>query len=308
MKRLFTRSVLAALLLWPVSGWAQDLTVQFSGTITEVDGLSFPDVVAGTPFTGSYTINLSTPDTNSMEQVGDYYHTSAPYGVTVTIGNRTFRTDPSNVSFLFELVNNYHSLDGLVFHSYANLETDGATVDYISFQLDDPSQTALSSTALLTTAPDLTAWQQWFGLTLDGTYDGGRFFIRGMVEQAHAGSTILIPGPPGPPGPEGPAGPPGPEGPMGPVGPEGSIGPMGPQGPQGAQGSQGVQGAPGPQGPIGPAGPTGPQGEGLFAGSIVMVAAGGTAPAGYTYVGTFDLSPSRPRSGGAITVDLYRKN
>ena len=79
---------------------------------------------------------------------------------------------------------------------------------------------------------------------------------------------------------------------------------MGPPGPQGPQGPQGLQG------PVGAVGATGPQGEGLFSGSMLMLAAGSLAPTGYTVVGTFDLTPiddSRSR-GVALRVDIYRKN
>ena len=316
--RLFAAAVM---LCWSMPSAAQDVTVSFAGTLTIADGSPFSDVSVGVPFTGWYTYSLGTPDNNSMVQVGDYYHVSAPYGVSIRIGTRMFRTDPQNVSFLLELVNDYVAQDDYLFHSYNNENTDGATVEIISFVLDDPTQTALADTSLLSTAPDLTRWQQTFGLDIRGyTSDGTRFFLRGMVEHMQLGTgPILIPGPPGPPGPEGPQGPegpPGPEGPAGPPGPAGSDGAQGPAGPQGVpgpqgstgpQGSAGPQGAAGPAGPQGPAGPVGPQGEGLFSGAFVMVTAGAPAPSGYQFVGTFTLAPASPPRGNAIAVDVYRK-
>ena len=98
-----------------------------------------------------------------MLQVGDYSNTSAPYGVTVTIGSHTFRTDPLNVNFIVEICNDYYS-DNYVFHSYNNVGSDGVTVHAISFQLDDFSQTAVNDTALTASALDLTKWQQLLGL------------------------------------------------------------------------------------------------------------------------------------------------
>lgn len=105
-------------------------------------------------------------------------------------------------------------------------------------------------------------------------------------------SSTVIAGPPGPPGPAGPAGP---------SGPAGATGPEGPAGPQGAAG---------PAGPQGPAGPTGPQGEGLMPGSLLLLPAGSAAPAGYTFVGRFDLQPSSDNRGRGtqMPVDLYRRN
>ncbi len=321
--------VLAMLLAlcWTTSAAAQDVTVSFSGTLTAAEGSPFADVAVGVPFAGSYTFNLSTPDSNSLAQVGDYVHVSAPYGASLTIGGHTFRTDPQNVMFLLELVNDYSDLDNYVFRSYNNLNTDGVTVATINFQLDDPTQTALTSTSLAASAPDLTKWQQVSGLDIMGVNgDGSTFFVRGRVDYMQlGGGLILIPGPPGPQGPAGPqgsegaTGPAGPEGAAGPQGPEGPIGPQGPAGPPGPAGPQGVSGQPGlpgPQGPSGPQGPAGPQGEqgpigpqgaGLFSGALVMVATGAPPPEGYQFVGTFTLAPTvGPRSAG-IDVDVYRQ-
>jgi hypothetical protein len=60
----------------------------------------------------------------------------------------------------------------------------------------------------------------------------------------------------------------------------------------------------------GPAGPVGRQGEGLFSGSLLMVESGTPQPAGYTYIDTFDLTPSSDSRGRGVMVkiDLYRKN
>ena len=92
----------------------------------------FPDVVVGTPFTGYYTYNLATPEyERPCLSVGDYHHSSAPYGVTVTIGSRTFKTNPANVNFLVELVNDYYNQDN--FNS--STATTMWTVDGIPVQI-----------------------------------------------------------------------------------------------------------------------------------------------------------------------------
>lgn len=335
-------------LFWTTSAVAQDVTVSFYGTLSFVDASPFPEVTVGVPFTGSYTYSLSTPDTNTAPEVADYQHIGPPYGVTVTIGTHTFRTDAQSANFIVEVVNDYFGRDGFVFSSTANLNTDGVSVSLIGLQLDDPTQSALADTSLPTGPLDLSRWQQIFGLDVQGfSNQGDRFLLRGTITQMQlGGGPILLPGPPGPPGPqgpEGPAGPQGPEGPAGPQGPEGSAGAQGPQGPAGTQGPQGVEGAagaPGPAGPIGPqgpegapgaqgpagatgpqgpagpqgvpgpqgaVGPAGPQGPGLFSGSMVMVPVGMPVPAGYVFVGTFDLIPSAGGRGSAIAVDVYRK-
>src|SRR5262245_10958838 len=129
-----------------------------------------------------------------------------------------------------------------------------------------------------------------------------------------------IPPPPppiqGPPGPQGEAGPQGPPGSQGEAGSQGAAGPQGPQGIPGPAGATGPQGLPGPTGAVGPqgpqgipgpTGPAGPQGEGLFAGSMVMIAAGGPPPSGYDFVGTYSLVSAAPPRGVVLNVDVYRK-
>jgi hypothetical protein len=54
-------------------------------------------------------------------------------------------------------VNDYNGSDDYLLLSYNNTST-GPAVEYISWQLDDPMQTALSSAALPSTAPVLSSW------------------------------------------------------------------------------------------------------------------------------------------------------
>lgn len=184
-------SVLCALALdfSATSASAQDVTISFSGTLSTVKNSPFDDVAVGTPFNGTYTFSLATEDSNPIEQVGGFRHTSAPYGVTVTIGTHTFRTDPANIDFLVELVNDYYALDNFVFHSYRNVATDDVPVDMISCQLDDPTHAILESAALTSTPPDLARWQQWIGLDISGGTEESRFVLRGTVQSVQADSS-----------------------------------------------------------------------------------------------------------------------
>jgi len=61
----------------------------------------------------------------------------------------------------------------------------------------------------------------------------------------------------------------------------GPQGPQGPQGPVGTAGPQGPQGQPGPTGAQGPIGAQGPPGAGFVSGTITMLPAVQTPPAGY---------------------------
>ena len=57
-------------------------------------------------------------------------------------------------------------------------------------------------------------------------------------------------------------------------------------------------------------GPAGPQGEGLMTGSLLFLPAGSPAPAGYSFIGTFNLQPANTNrgQGSQVQVDGYRRN
>ena len=295
-------ALIAVLLFSAASAHAQETTFRISGQINEVYGSPFPDIGPGTPFTGCYTFDLSTPNSGSVPTVGDYFH-GPGYGVVIRIGSQVFQSNRTSAGFLVEIVNDHNGYDNYLFRSSSNLMTSGQLIPEISWQLDGFTTNAMTSTALSATPPDLTLFQQQFGLQIRGPMPA--WLLRGSVTQVVADPTGgCLPvdpgpvGPVGPPGPEGPAGPQGPEGPAGAAGATGATGSMGPAGPQGPQGVAGATGATGPQGP---------QGEGLFTDAMIMLREGATAPSGYTFVGRFDLTTSAsPKT--TIKVDVYRKN
>ena len=51
------------------------------------------------------------------------------------------------------------------------------------------------------------------------------------------------------------------------------------------------------------------KGDGLMPGSLLMLPSGSLAPAGYTFVGTFNLDPADTNKKTAVVrVDVYRHN
>jgi hypothetical protein len=279
---------IASLLASSTSVLAQDVTFRFSGTVTEAFNSPFGDIAAGTPFTGTYTFNLATPDDNSLPSVGDYWHRSGPYGVTVRMGSRVFTTNPADVEFLIETSNDHSNSDNYLFRSYRNLPTDGIDVGYIAWQLDDPTQMALSSSALSPLPPVLSQWQQIFALTIEGA--AFEYFIRAQITSISvcAEQTCEAACPAGPAGPAGPQGEPGP---MGAQGDQGPIGLTGPAGPAGAQGLKGDKGDPGELPP----------------GALVFLLASDPVPVGFTFIGSFDQKLSGTGSR-IITIRVYRKD
>src|SRR5919204_3841976 len=102
---------LVAILAVPATTIAAPVTITVSGHIALVDdvgNLLGGAVTVGAPFTLTYTFDSTTPDTNTDDPtVGDYWHSASTYGLTVEVGGRVFKTDPSNIDrkFLLEVVN-----------------------------------------------------------------------------------------------------------------------------------------------------------------------------------------------------------
>ena len=156
-------------------------------------------VTGGDPITGFYTYDSETPDSEPSVYDGIYQHTTTPYGMSLTVGDLVFQTDPTNVNFTIGLVNNYWGdpPDFYGITSYNNLTlNNGVNVDELHWQLTDYSGTALSSDMLLITPPDLSQWQSNLLSIRGGRYpfppDGTKtlFGING-----HVTSVYIIPEP-----------------------------------------------------------------------------------------------------------------
>lgn len=70
------------------SAHAQLITVQFEGTVDSISGNAAALIDIGNSFTGSYTYETSTPDTNANTIAGDYTH--AIQEITFTVGGFSF--------------------------------------------------------------------------------------------------------------------------------------------------------------------------------------------------------------------------
>jgi hypothetical protein len=193
--------VLCAVLVGGVlsTAYAKTVTIAITAQVASVDDSSNilnGEVQVGQIITGHYVYESTTADTNALPQVGDYWHTVSPYGIVLNMGQRVFKTDPDNVSFLMEMVNDYYAMDNYLLRSYKNLSIpilpNGGIVDHIAWQLDDYTATALADSTLPDVAPVLTAWQSISGLTIQGCvpdFTGmcgfdNLFFIRAQVTDA----------------------------------------------------------------------------------------------------------------------------
>jgi hypothetical protein len=114
-------------------------------------------IKVGDILTGFYTY-----DSSVTRLPGERYEfDSAPCGVFLTVGGFDFQTDQSSVDFEMGIGNDLSWGDTYFFISFNNLPlSNGVAVDSIRWQLDDPSGTALDSTALPEGPPILDDWQE----------------------------------------------------------------------------------------------------------------------------------------------------
>lgn len=193
-KNVLAAAVLAAA-AFAGNASAEVITVAIEANVVSIDdynGYLGGAVHVGDKVTGTYTYNTATPDANVMSQVGDYWHSSSAYGIQLYVNGLRFRTRPTAVNFLVEIVNDYYG-DAYLLRSYNNLFDISAPAgifpanNHISWQLDDFSMQAISGTQLTPKAPQLPAWQSIFGLDIssDGSGPGySSFLIRSKVTRA----------------------------------------------------------------------------------------------------------------------------
>ena len=171
---------------------AELITIAITATVDAMhdDGNYLEGKVhVGDSITGTYTYESTTPDTNPATDVGDYWHYSSPAGISLAVGGFNFKTDPANVKFLVEIVNNNGGIDAFLVRSDNNLFlSNGTYVDCISWDLQDRTLTALSSDSLPTTAPVLSQWQTNFL-----TFGGGAGKSNSFAIAAHVTSAIPEP-------------------------------------------------------------------------------------------------------------------
>ena len=203
--RIYHLIVLTVLLGVASPAGASPISIGITGTVRLVDdrdNILAGAVNPGDLITGFYTYDSDTPDSNPFPTVGDYRHTPAPFGISLNVNGLTFSTDSSNVNFLVEIVND-HGIplrDNYLLRSFNNVfsaSVPGAEFEepdnHISWQLDDPTAAALSSTALPTVPPVLADWESIFGLDISsiGMLPApSMFLIRSDVTSA-----VLVEGP-----------------------------------------------------------------------------------------------------------------
>jgi len=169
------------------------IMIQIEGVVDDVqDPHNYVEglVNIGDLITGAYTYDTDTPNSSSSPNVGRYEYYAYPCGFSLSVGGLSFMTDPANTNFEIEIGDNASYDDFYIVDSLINLPlSNGTSVGRIRFVLGDPSEAAISSIELPTTAPVLSDWQ------VNYVNIGGGPGRSGFVFQAHVSSAVVIPEP-----------------------------------------------------------------------------------------------------------------
>ncbi len=174
----------------PAVSSGQLITISISGQVTNIsDPCSHLEnkIHIGDTITGTYTYDSATLDSNPDTTEGLFEYNTPPAGIYLSVGGFEFKTDINRVDFLLAVTNNNLTGDYYNILSRNNLPLpNGTLVQYINWELYDPTGIALSSDALPLTAPDLSKWNSNL---LRITHD------RDFTIDATVTSAVLIPEP-----------------------------------------------------------------------------------------------------------------
>jgi len=174
----------------------EEVRINITATITQIndsDNLLGGNFSVGDQITGYYIYDSTLEDENALETVGDYRHTTVPYGIFLACNGFEFETDPFDVNFLVEIINDHGTspMDNYLLVSYNNLPLSATrTISLITWQLDDDTAEALDNTELGLKPPVLDDWESVFGLNINGEDTGGMgymYLIRAQVTQVSRG-------------------------------------------------------------------------------------------------------------------------
>jgi hypothetical protein len=181
--------VVVVLALWTTSASAEIVKIGLNAEVTYVAFSNWGDeeIYVGDIITGSFTYDTDASDSNPLSTVGRYGYGTPPFGIYLHLDGIPFQTDPDNVAFWVRVFNDF---PGDIFYiiSERNLPASGVPINSISWQIDDPSESVLSSTALPTTAPVLDQWSVGPLSVTSGPRDA-------LILSARVTSVALVPEP-----------------------------------------------------------------------------------------------------------------
>jgi hypothetical protein len=158
------------------------ITIKIFAKVYEVDdpyNLLGDTIKVNDIITGKYIYDSGTPDENPNPAIGTYRHSSSSFGIELKAGGFDFKTNPSDVDFIIEILDNYYIQDAYVVYSPNNLQlSNGLLVNEIAWYLvNNNNLTVVTSDALPTKAPVLADWTEINDLRLIGTHPSQSYKI-----------------------------------------------------------------------------------------------------------------------------------
>jgi hypothetical protein len=179
----------------PTATSTDNICIAINASVAEVyDPIGYLNgsVNVGDDISGTYIYNLYSADESPDPTIGLYPFSSDPAGFILNANGLTFRTFPDNAALWFEIQNDHGDLpiDSFkIFSDVAAFDISASpnAINRISWQLDDPSSSVLSSDALPGIPPDLSNWQSLDGLMINShdPVGGGFFYIQAHVASAY---------------------------------------------------------------------------------------------------------------------------
>jgi hypothetical protein len=155
-----------------------EIALEIQGSVFEVDDANgVLGASVGDLFTGVIAYDAEADNAGEVDSA-IYRFSSARSKISIEINGILFETEPTAIDMLIGVVD--RASDTLVYQSTRNRCIGCPGVEFISWQLDDSTGTALTDAALPLDPPDLSRFTQQVGLSIDGGGLGG-FTLRGEV-------------------------------------------------------------------------------------------------------------------------------
>ncbi len=188
----------------PLAAAAAPVTVQLSGVWDVVDdggGVVSPPVGVGTAFSATMTYDDTAPITFSDPTTANYDLGALPFSLVIQTGGFTF-TRLAGGFTSFDLVNDVFDTAGGLFNDFSGAPgRPPIGFSYASLSLDDPSGSALASTALVGFPWILASWPTaGLGLFFDiddgnpATYVDLQGTLTGLTVVPEPGTLALLAG------------------------------------------------------------------------------------------------------------------
>jgi len=150
-----------------INAVAEPVSFEISATVYNVDdmGNAFEGSVSpGDTITGTYTIDIATPDSDPSPEYGHYQYSmnqanTLPVGFDLNLNGHSLKSDSTNPGYMFDTLIMNSFADELHIGSWGNMPLmNGSRVNDIILDLFDPTAQALTSDALTSQAPNLSAF------------------------------------------------------------------------------------------------------------------------------------------------------